>query len=325
MPGDVDIRNGQNPSVTLTTTESSKHREGKRMRNLRLKLAGLVTLATIGNVSLSASVGANASTLPSLASCKTSINAEEFTKGKLTVATDTPAYTPWFENNTPSNGKGYESGVAYAIAKELGVKKSNVVWVHEPFNASFEPGNKHFDFDINEISYTSARAQVVTFSNGYYNVQQSIIALKGSKIVKDHTPAELKTYQYGDQIGTTGLAYIDQVIKPTKSPRVFNSLADAASALETHQIDAIVLDTPDGQYMASPGAGEVTNSKGKTIAVQVGQFPSVGEHYGLLFQKGNKLVGCVNAAIAAMKSDGTLASLQTKWLSIYTSVPLIKP
>jgi polar amino acid transport system substrate-binding protein len=295
------------------------------MRNLRLTLAGLVTLATIGTVSLTAGLGASAAPLPTLASCKTSTGADEFTKGKLTVATDTPAYTPWFVNNTPSNGKGYESGVAYGIAKELGIKKSNVVWVHEPFNASFAPGNKHFDFDINEISYASARAQVVTFSNSYYDVQQSIIALKGSKIVKDHTPAELKTYQYGDQIGTTGLAYIDQVIKPTKTPRVFNSLADAASALETHQIDAIVLDTPDGQYMASSGSGEVINSKKQNIAVQVGQFPSVGEHYGLLFQKGSKLVGCVNAAIAAMKSDGSLATLQQKWLSIYTSVPVIKP
>ena len=195
------------------------------MRNLRLTLAGLVTLATIGTVSLSTGVSANASSLPTLASCKTSINADEYTKGKLTVATDTPAYTPWFVNNTPSNGKGYESGVAYAIAKELGVKKSKVVWVHEPFNASFAPGIKKFDFDINEISYTSARAKVVTFSSSYYNVQQSIIALKGSKIVKDHTPAELKTYQYGDQIGTTGLLYIDQQIKPTKSPRIYNSLA----------------------------------------------------------------------------------------------------
>ncbi len=67
------------------------------------------------------------------------------------------------------------------------------------------------------------------------------------------------------------------------------------------------------------------NSKGKNIAIQVGQFPSTGEHYGLLFQKGNKLVGCVNAAIAAMKSNGTLATLQAKWLSIYTSVPVIEP
>lgn len=295
------------------------------MRNLRLTLAGLVTLATIGTASLSVGTSANASSLPSLASCKTSISSHEYTKGKLTIATDSPAYKPWFVNNTPSNGKGYESGVTFAIAALLGVKKSNVVWVHEPFNASFAPGVKHFDLDINEISYTSARAQVVTFSNSYYNVQQSIIALKGSRIVKDHTPAELKTYQYGDQIGTTGLSYIDQVIKPTKSARVYNSLADAASALETHQIDAIVLDTPDGQYMASPGSGEVVNSKKQNIAVQVGQFPSVSEHYGLLFEKGNKLVGCVNAAIAAMKSKGTLATRQSKWLSIYTSVPVIRP
>jgi polar amino acid transport system substrate-binding protein len=295
------------------------------MRNLRLTLAGLVTLATIGTVSLSTAVDAHASSLPTLASCKTSVNAEEYTKGKLTVATDNPAYTPWFVSGKPANGKGYESGVAYAIAKELGIKKTNVVWVHEPFNASYAPGNKKFDFDINEISYTAARAQVVTFSNSYYDVQQSIIALKGSKIVKDHTPAELKTYQYGDQVGTTGLLYIDQHIKPTKTTRVYNTLDNAASALEAHQIDAIVLDTPDGQYMASSDSGEVVNAKGKNIAVQVGQFPSTGEHYGLLFQKGNTLVGCVNAAIAALKSNGTLASLQTKWLSIYTSVPVIEP
>jgi polar amino acid transport system substrate-binding protein len=301
-----------------------KLRKGNPMRNLRLTLVGLVTLATIGTVSLSAGASANAAALPTLASCKTSINAHEYTKGKLTIATDTPAYTPWFVN-TPSNGKGYESGVAFEIAKLLGVKKSNVVWVHEPFDASYAPGVKKFDFDINEISYTSARAQVVTFSNSYYDVQQSIVALKGSKIVKDHTAAQLKTYQYGDQVGTTGLLYIDQHINPTKSTRVYNSLANAASALEDGQIDAIVVDTPDGQYMASSGSGEVVNAKGKNVAVQVGQFPSTGEHYGLLFQKGSKLVGCVNAALAVMHSNGSLSALATKWLSIYNSVPTIKP
>src|ERR1700733_11692556 len=205
------------------------------------------------------------------------------------VAPEKPVYAPWFEGNNPSNGKGYESAVAYAVAKQLGFKASQVHWAYEPFNASYAPGNKKFDFDINEISYTAARAQVVTFSNSYYDVQQSIIALKGSKIVKDHTPAELKTYQYGDQVGTTGLLYIDQHIKPTKTTRVYNTLDNAASALEAHEIDAIVLDTPDGQYMASSDSGEVVNAKGKNIAVQVGQFPSTGEHYGLLFQKGNKL------------------------------------
>jgi polar amino acid transport system substrate-binding protein len=295
------------------------------MRNLRLSLAGLITLSTLATVSLSTGASANAAALPALSSCKTLIGSEEFTKGKLTVGTDDPAYTPWFVNNTPSNGNGYESAMTYAIAKLLGVKKSNVVWIHEPFDASFAPGNKKFDFDINEISYTAARAQVVTFSNSYYDVQQSIVALKTGKIVKNHTPAELKTYQYGDQVGTTGLTYINQNIKPTKSVRVYPSLDNAVSALNAGQIDAIVVDTPDGQFMASNGSHEITNAQKKNIGVQIGQFPSVGEHYGLLFQKGNKLVGCVNSALATLRTNGTMAALQKKWLSIYTSVPVIKP
>src|SRR3984885_11728414 len=252
-------------------------------------LAGCAS-STSSSSSTSTTASAGTSTSASAASCTfAGLQSELYTKGVLTVATDQPAYPPWFENNKPSNGQGYESAVAYTVAAQLGFKPAQVKWAYEPFNASYAPGNKKFDFDINEISYTAARAQVVTFSNSYYDVQQSIIALKGSKIVKDHTPAELKTYQYGDQVGTTGLLYIDQHIKPTKTTRVYNTLDNAASALEAHEIDAIVLDTPDGQYMASSDSGEVVNAKGKNIAVQVGQFPSTGEHYGLLFQKGNKL------------------------------------
>jgi polar amino acid transport system substrate-binding protein len=292
------------------------------MRNLRLTLAGLVTLSTIGAVSLGVEASATASSPPSLASCKTTVTSQEHTKGTLTVATDDPGYTPWFVNNTPSNGKGYESAVAYAIASELGVAKSKVVWVHEPFDSSYEPGPKAFDFDINEISYTASRANVVTFSVSYYDVQQSIVALKTDAIVKKHTPSELKTYTYGDQIGTTGLAYINSKIKPTHAPRIYSTLDEAVLALQNGQIDAIVIDTPDGQYMAT---AQITNSKKKLVATQVGQFPSVGEHYGLLLTKGNPLVACVNVAINALKTSGKLAALQQKWLGIYTSVPAIKP
>ena len=296
--------------------------EGIYMRNLRLTLAGLMGVTALSAVSISAGVNAGASSAPSLASCKTSLNGLEHSAGKLTVATDNPAYTPWFVGNKPANGKGYESAVVYDIAKLLGVAKSSVNWVTEPFSASYAPGNKNFDFDINEISYTSARASAVTFSSSYYDVQQSIVALKTSKVVKNHSPAQLKTYQYGDQIGTTGLAYISEHIKPTKTPRVYSTLANAVNALKLGQIDAIVVDTPDGQFMAS---SEIQNAQKKSLATQVGQFPSTGEHYGLLFQKGNKLAACVNVAIAAMKSNGTLAALQNKWLNIYTSVPAIKP
>jgi polar amino acid transport system substrate-binding protein len=292
------------------------------MRSIRLALAAVLGASLVTTLSLSTGVVAQASSATALTKCRTTILSNEIHKGTLTVATDEPAYTPWFESNKPTNGKGYESAVAYAIAGELGLSKSDVKWVVEPFDSSYIPGPKSFDFDINEISYTSARAKAVTFSISYYDVNQSIVALKTDAIVKKHTPAELKTYKYGDQIGTTGLAYINNNIKPTTPARVYSTLDQAVLALQTGLIDAIVIDTPTGQYMAS---AQITNKKGKSIATQVGQFPSTGEHYGLLFAKGDKLVGCVNDAITALKSNGTLAALQNKWLGIYTSVPVIQP
>ena len=57
-------------------------------------------------------------------------------KGKLTVHTDQPAYPPFFIDNDPANGKGFESGVVYAVADKLGFKKEDVDWGYTSFNAS---------------------------------------------------------------------------------------------------------------------------------------------------------------------------------------------
>lgn len=279
-------------------------------------LAGCAS-STSSSSSASSSASAGGSTSASAASCTfAGVQNELYAKGVLTVATDQPAYPPWFDNNKPSDGKGYESAVAYAVAAQLGFTPSQVKWAYEPFDSSYAPGPKKFDFDINEISYTAARAQVVTFSNSYYDVQQSLVALKTSPIVTKHTPAELKTYIYGDQVGTTSLAFINSEIQPTQTPKVFETLNDVKQALQTKQIAALVTDTPTAQYISS---SEIPGS------VMVAQFPSTGEHYGLLFAKGNPLVGCVNKALATLRSNGTLAQLATKWLQIYTSVPTIQP
>lgn len=293
------------------------------MRTVRVVLTSFLGVASLGATSLAIRAGVPlASAATPLAACTSTISSHEYTKGKLTVATDSPAYTPWFVNNLPSNGKGYESAVVYAIANVLGIKKSNVTWVVEPFDSSYVPGVKKFDFDINEISYTAERAKAVSFSVSYYNVQQSIVALKTNAIVTKHTPKELKSYLYGDQIGTTGLAYINNHIQPTRGARVYSTLDQAVAALQSKLIDAIVIDTPTGQYMAS---AQILDKNKKPIATQVGQFPSVGEHYGLLFQKNSLLESCINSAIGTLKTNGTLTALQNKWLGLYTSVPLIKP
>jgi polar amino acid transport system substrate-binding protein len=278
---------------------------------------GLGGCATSTSTSAGAGTGATGSASATPAACSyAGVQNELYAKGVLTVATDQPAYPPWFENNKPSNGKGYESAVAYAIAAQLGFKSSQVKWAYEPFDDSYAPGPKKFDFDINEISYTATRAQVVTFSNSYYDVQQALVALKSSPIVTKHTPAELKTYVYGDQVGTTSLAFINTDIQPTQTPKIFETLNDVKEALQDKQIAALVTDTPTAQYISS---SEIPGS------IMVAQFPSTGEHYGLLFAKGNPLVGCVNKALATLKSNGTLAKLTMQYLQLYTSVPTIKP
>ena len=277
-------------------------------------LAGCASESSSSSVSATPAGGGSSSA--AAASCSNSaIQSQLYTKGMLTVATDKPVYPPWFVNNKPANGQGYESAVAYAVAAQLGFSKSQVTWAYEPFNSSYAPGPKKFDFDINEISYSAQRAQVVTFSDSYYDVQQALVALKNSPIVTKHSPADLKSYVFGDQVGTTSLQFINSQIQPSQTPKVFETLNDVKQALQTKQIAALVTDTPTAEFITTEIPGSVV----------VAQFPSTGEHYGLLFAKGNKLVTCVNKALATLKGNGTLAKLTAQYLKDFTSVPTIQP
>src|ERR1700729_2241434 len=237
----------------------------------RVAICAVAALAVSGLAACGSSAAGGSGGTPaagSKASCSYSgIQSSLYQKGALTVATDKPVYAPWFEGNNPANGKGYESAVAYAVARQLGFKTAQVHWAYEPFNDSYAPGPKKFDFDVNEISFTPQRAEAVSFSNSYYDVQQALVALKSSPITKSHSPADLKKYVYGDQIGTTSLQFITSQIQPGARPKVYQTLNVVKEVLTTHQIDAFVMDTPTAQYIAGdqvPGA------------VLVAQFPSTG-------------------------------------------------
>jgi len=237
------------------------------------------------------------------------------TPGTLTVATDQPAYDPWFSNNDPSNGKGFESAVAYAVAKELGFSKQQVKWVVEPFNKSYAPGSKDFDFDVNQISITPDRAKVVDFSTGYYRAAQAVIVMNSSKYAHVTTLAGLKDAHIGAQIGTTSLLAAQNDIKPSSQVAVFDDTNAAKQALLNGQVDAIVADLPTAFYIT---AAEI---KGSTI---LGQFQTTSGHpeeFGALFEKGNPLVGCVDKAIGALKRNGTLHRIEKQWLSSDVHVP----
>ncbi|MBE3010454.1 amino acid ABC transporter substrate-binding protein [Microbispora sp. NEAU-D428] len=240
------------------------------------------------------------------------------TPGKLTIGTDKPAYDPWFSGDDPSNGKGFESAVAYAVAGKMGFTKDEVAWTVVPFDSSFAPGPKQFDFDINQISVTPARAKAVDFSQGYYTVKQGVVALDGTKFASATSLAELKDAKIGVQAGTTALEAVRSVIQPSKEPSVFNQQVDAVNALKNKQIDAIVVDLPTAFYVT---AAQVEGSK------IVGQFAANGgqpEEFGLLFQKGSPLVSCVDKALGDLKSSGELAKIESQWLTAAAGAPELK-
>ncbi len=227
-------------------------------------------------------------------------------KGTLTVATDAPAYPPYFVHNDPRNGKGFESAVAYAIASRLGYATAHVKWVTEPFNSSYAPGPKHFDFDINEISITKPRAKEVDFSKPYYQAPQAIVVAKDSKYVGATSLAALRGASIGVQIGTTSLDAVDSQIKPKNQPKVFNDSNDVVTALKQHQVDAIVVDLPTAFYLTS---AQVPSAK------IVGQFSAAGgDTWGALLAKGSPLTGCVDRAVTQLRSSGELAQITHRWM-----------
>ena len=245
--------------------------------------------------------------------------------GKLTIGTDNPAYPPWFGGtpqgqwkiSDPESGKGFESAVAYAVAKEMGFTNAEVDWTVVPFNNSFKPGPKDFDFDINQISYTPKRAEVVDFSDSYYDVNQSVVALKDSRIANATSLADLKDAKLGAPVGTTSYDYITENIQPSQQPQVYDTLDAGVAALKAKQIDGLVVDLPTAFFIT---AVQVPNGK------IVGQFPTIGsqEYFGMVLAKDSPLTECVNEAIAHLKDSGELSQIQQTWLSDKVSAPVLQ-
>jgi polar amino acid transport system substrate-binding protein len=236
------------------------------------------------------------------------------TAGQLTIGTDKPAFPPYFEDDDPTNGKGFESAVAYAIADQLGFDKTEVKWTVVPFNASYKPGPKDFDFDVNQISINDQRKRAVDFSEPYYEAPQAVIAPKGSPAAGAKSLSELADAQIGEQIGTTSLDAVAASIKPSKQPKVFDDSNAVVTALKQGQVDAVVTDLPTALYLS---AAEVPNS---TV---VGQFSAPGgDQWGALLQKDSPLTACVSQAITKLKDSGELEQITEQWMGSETAPEL---
>jgi polar amino acid transport system substrate-binding protein len=278
-----------------------------------------VVVLAVGLTVLALGLAATATGSPSeqaqIRGCaKATLNLVE--EGELSLATDNPAFPPWWggapkkpwEVSNPASGKGYESAVAYAVARQLGFTKGQVTWRAVPFNNSFRPGDKPFDFYMAQVSFAPERARNVSFSNSYYFVNQAVVANAGTAISRVKTVAGLRPYKLGAQVGTTSYSYITRFIRPSQSPAVYDSNNDAISALDAGQIDGIVVDLPTAFFVVAVQLDDGTI---------VGKLPQRGprERFGMVFEKGNPLVRCVNRALNRLWATGTIRAIQRKYLA----------
>lgn len=290
-----------------------------RIPKLLLPLALLAAVLFLAACSEKSDDTSADSTSVSLDQC-TPDQLETYKDGTLTVATDDPAYPPYFEDNDPSNGKGFESAVAYAIADQLGFSKDQVEWTVVPFNASYAPGPKKFDFDVNQISITPKREQAVDFSSPYYTADQAVVAMPGTLPDDLTTTGDLADVKIGVQIGTTSLDAVNEVIQPNEEPATFDTSNDVVSALENGQVDAIVIDTPTALYLT---AAQIPKAE------IVGEFSAPEEdgqntdQWGALLAKDSPLTGCVSAAIDELRSSGELDKIQQQWINAAGGVPTL--
>ena len=280
-----------------------------RRLSVALAATSLLTLAACGGDDNASSSTEGASTE---SDCST------ITEGTLTIGTGSPAFSPWVENDAPESGEGFEAAVGMAIAAELGYEGESVVWVRTTFDEAIAPGEKNFDFNLQQYSITPEREETISFSDPYYSSNQAIVALADSPAEGATTVADLADVKFGAQAGTTSLTFINEIIKPTNEAFVYDDNAGAKAALEAGQIDAIVVDLPTGLYISA------VEIEGTSV---IGQFPgSAGgltDDFGAVFTKDNPLVACVNTALAALKESGELAKIEQTWLSDNNGVPVI--
>lgn len=217
--------------------------------------------------------------------------------GILTVGTELPAPPFYLGDDYESLTGGFEYDLAQALAEELGLTEAKIVEM--PFAGVVAGQECPCDLDLSQVTITDERAKVVDFTVPYFDADQGVLVKKGKKVA---TMAEAKALQWGAQVNTTGLDFIEKTIKPNKKAQVYNTTVDAFNALDAGQIDAVLLDTPIvlGQAKTTPRFEVVAQFK-------------TGEQYGGIVKKGSANLKAINAALEKLKAGGVLSTLLKKY------------
>jgi ABC-type branched-subunit amino acid transport system substrate-binding protein/ABC-type amino acid transport substrate-binding protein len=219
----------------------------------------------------------------------------------ITVAVEN-AYPPFNSIDTATGkGVGWDYDALAEICKRINCKPEfkEIAW--DGMLAAI--AQKQFDMAADGVTITDERAKTVDFSDPYLTVSQVVmIRADETRFATLADAKAMKDLKVGTQKGTTNY---DEAVKAWGENNVvgFDQFPEAVNALITKQVDVVVADNSFAKQYLSSNADKI-----KILA-----DPLVTQYLGFVFPKGSDLVAPINAAIKAMKDDGTLAALEKKW------------
>ena len=218
--------------------------------------------------------------------------------GVLTIKADLPSAGWWNGDTIDKIDSGYEYCLAAEIAHLSGLNKLDLNNVS--FDKLVSGTLTGYDLSLDEISITPERQQVVDFSHPYYNSYIGVLTKKGSNV----SAGELKNASLGVKEGTAAQQWVNDVLKPTKAPRVYPGDGEALAGVVSGQVDAYLQDVAIELGQAKQSSGQVQ---------VVGQYKT-DQAYGAMLPKGSPNLATINKIIDQLKSEGYLDKLSTQFL-----------
>jgi polar amino acid transport system substrate-binding protein len=235
----------------------------------------------------------------------------------LTVGTGDPAVSPWWEGGTtkehpewkpndPYLGRGYEGALTSELGDRLNIPDEHIRFVPTEPEEALAPGPKPFDFAIDQLPSAAARSDDVDLSDGYYDVVPALLSVQGSRVSSARSLGDLTDATLG-AMGTSGLRYVRERIRPSGSSIVYDDVFAAVRGLQDGDVDGVVVDLPTARLLAAE-LGRATTL--------IRTLPVVGaqDHFAMAFEEGSPFVECVNLALDEIAADGTLDRIRRRWL-----------
>jgi len=280
-----------------------------KLRKTVLALSTLIVLLLAACGPAASSGGAAAAGPCSKAEIKQTNGKPDLGGCTLRIAVEN-AYQPFnFIDTSTNKPKGYDYDIFAEICKRINCQTEFIATTWDSMVAVMGGNGKADTFDVGAdgITITEERAKNVDFSEPYITSQESLLVRKDEN--RFSTPNDLKTMtdlKIGTQLGTTNY---DAAVALVGKDRVvaFDQFGPAVQALINGDVDAVIIDN-----VAGMGYVGVSAEKLKLL-----KLPIHTEELGFMFNKGSSLVAPVNAALDAIKADGTIDTIYKKWFVDY--------